>query len=339
MGNFKLKDNSKLDCRKKVVQMRLSGQTYNSIKKKTGKSKSYVQRWISRFKNNGSVFNLKRKIKPRKVFEPIKKKIVKLVRNNNRNSCRTLSKKLNADGINISKTTVNEVLRSEGFKNVKPKKKPALTEIQKKNRLKFANQYKTKNLTFWKKCIFSDESPFEEGGNCQKVWIKKDDPTPICPTKKFPLKIQVWGAFGWKNKSPLFLIEKGKRLDSTDYQNILSSTLIPNLQNLSFKNPILLQDGAPCHTSKSTCNFLKSNNIKTIPTWPSQSPDLNVIENLWGIIKRNIDLSNVSSSQEIFEIVKKEWDMIPQSQIQNLIKSMEKRLKAVISVKGGNTKY
>jgi transposase len=339
MQKTKVKDSDNLENRKKVVEMRLSGETYATIKKKTGKAKSYVQRWIARFKKNWSVFNLKRKNQPRKIFTTTQKKVLKLVRNNNRYSCRNLSKKLKKDGINISKSKVHQILQKNAFRNVKPKKKPDLTEEHKKNRLNFAKIYKTKNLSFWKRVIFSDESPFEQGGNCQKIWVEKGSQTPICPTKKFPVKIQVWGAIGWKGKSPLFLIEEGKMLNSESYQKILSSTLISNLQNLSSKNPILVQDGASCHTSKSTINFLKQNKIKTISNWPAQSPDLNVIENLWSIIKRNIDLSKASTSQQIFQIVKKEWEAVPQQQIQNLIQSMERRMQAVIDAKGENTKY
>lgn len=339
MPKTEIKAHIKPEMRKKVVQMRLSGQTYKSIRKETGKSKSYVQRWVSRFKETGSLSDLKRKSKPTKVCGPIQKKILKLVRTNNRYSCRNLSNKLKAKTIHISKSTVHRVLQNKGFRNVKPKSKPKLTETQRKNRLEFAKKYKTKDSRYWKRVIFSDESVFEQGGNSQKVWVESGLPTPICETKNFNAKIQVWGAIGWKSKSPLFLIEQGNRLNAINYQEILRSTLIPNLQNISCKSQILLQDGASCHTARSTGNFLKQNKVETISPWPAQSPDLNVIENVWSLIKRRIDLTTVSTTEEIFEIVKKEWEAIPQSTIQKLIESMQRRIEAVISAKGGNTKY
>ena len=128
-------------------------------------------------------------------------------------------------------------------------------------------------------------------------------------------------------------------LKSDDYQNILKIALLPYLDKLAYKNPLFLQDGATCHTSASTKKFLEENKINLISNYPPQSPDLNVIENVWSMIKRKIDLNKASTNEEIFDIVKKEWDSIPQCEIQKLIDSMERRIKSVISAKGGNTKY
>ncbi|KAI4895268.1 hypothetical protein NFI96_011739 [Prochilodus magdalenae] len=72
--------------------------------------------------------------------------------------------------------------------------------------------------------------------------------------------------------------------------------------------------------------------------WPSQSRDLNIIENLWCHLKRAVHARKPSDLNELEMFCKEEWSKIPSATIQTLIRSYRKRLEAVISAKGGSTK-
>ena len=82
----------------------------------------------------------------------------------------------------------------------------------------------------------------------------------------------IWGAINGDGRK--ILIRCPDRLDSNKYQDVLNQGR-PSIYSME---NIFMQDGASCHTSKSTIEYLERNHIIYLSDWPSLSPDLNLIE-------------------------------------------------------------
>jgi hypothetical protein len=75
--------------------------------------------------------------------------------------------------------------------------------------------------------------------------------------------------------------------------------------------------------------------------WPSLSPDLNPIENLWGLLARKV-YANGRQFHTIAELktaITQSWAEITIAERRPLVESMPNRLFEVIRLNGAKTKY
>lgn len=153
--------------------------------------------------------------------------------------------------------------------------------------------------------------------------------------------VMVWGAFSQRGKLQLKFVTN--RMKSIDYQEVLRDHLLPFI----VEGEEFAQDNAPIHVSRTgprlqygTINWLVDHNIAVLP-WPPHSPDLNPIENIWGIIVRRIYANNRQYSNviELKTAITQAWDEINRQTIDNLILSMDNRIFQLINRNGGHTDY
>lgn len=310
----------------KIAYFYALNNTYRSIAEKTSTSKTTVQRVINLMDSEEIeeiIYDFKTQLRHHFVlYKSLQDPFI---------TNKKISQNLSEYDFKMSESSVSRTLTELGIKSLFQRPKEKLNQNQKIYRLKFSIEIQKSEL-FLFPWSFSDESiiSLEPMKKKVKIFPLIDNPQYFFEKQGYPPHIMVWGCIAKNFKSPLIRIQ-GK-LNSTNYIQMLTDEKIIELLNGRFgeKGYVFQQDGAPAHRANKTREFLEDQVILLLGDlhWPENSPDLNVIEHLWGIIKAKIDLTKVSNLDELFIEAKRVWDEIPMEVINNLIDSFQDRIKA-----------
>ena len=191
--------------------------------------------------------------------------------------------------------------------------------------------------------VFSDESTISVLDDRVQTVRRRPgeefEPECLKKTIKHSQKIMVWGAISVHGTSRLKIVEG--MMNQLKFVDMLQNRLLPQTRDCFGENPwIFQQDSAPCHTAQSVKMWCRENDVKLLP-WPGNSPDMNPIEELWSILKNEIHKVPLTTKHALIERLIYVW--FHNDKIKNfcrtLITDMPKRVKALKTAKGRQSKY
>ena len=189
--------------------------------------------------------------------------------------------------------------------------------------------------------LWSDETKICLHGSDGRKWAWRRvgehlKPRHVKSTINHDYSVMVWGCFASNRVSQLNIVDG--TMDAKQYISILETSMVPSARELIGQNYVFQQDNDPKHTSKLAKTWFQKKNINVLE-WPSQSPDLNPIENLWSIFKNEIHKLNLTRKSQLVDEMEKAWKLLDSELCKRLVTSMRGRLREVIANKGLWTNY
>lgn len=306
------------------------GLSINDIAEKIGIHRNTVSKWIHRYKfaNDDGLKRKEGTGKNKKQNNNHDINVINIVLNNKYISLREILEALSKENINVSTYKIRKILADYGYVYGLPSRHVPLTEYNKQKRLEFAIRYMKID---WKKVIFTDECSIWKSLKQLKRWYNNDLGIDYDVVFKHSQKINIWGAISYNAVKKIHIFNEN--MDADIHIDILKKHFL-----CIYRNDMFFQyDNDPKHTASKSLKFIQKNKINTI-IFPSYSPDLNPIENIWSVLKT--ELHHHYQKNDTFEnIVTNAWNKIDHTIINNAIMTMENRLKKIIANKGDYIDY
>lgn len=241
----------------------------------------------------------------------------------------------------VHSSTVRRVLeRAPHLRYEREQRQPRLTQAHKNARLLWARSHMSW-ADQWRSIIWTDEKKFNLDGpdGFSYYWHDLRKEKRVFSRRNFGGgSVMVWSGFSSQGKLPISFING--RMDAQGYQAQLQEHLLPNAARIAGGHWILQQDNASIHTAISTSTWLRDQNV-SILEWPACSPDLNIMENMWGLLARKVYANgrHFGTVAELKNQIIASWNEIAEEHMQSLINSLPNRIFTLIQKSGGYTGY
>jgi len=293
--------------------------------KKLKISRGMVQYWINIYQETKTVDDTQVSGRPWATDDKDEKKIDSILSSGKPISTNKIASDLAKKGSNVSVRTIRRRLAQRKVTYGPAKVKPLMNPQSKIKRLHFAKENIDRD---WNNVIFTDEVTFSTYSYKRFLW-RLPGSKYVVRSVKHPAKLHGWGCLCSKGFGRLYLFTKNLNADMMT--EIYKKALIRSA-DMWFNETnewVLQEDNDPKHRSNKAKNWKLSENVHILD-WPSYSPDLNPIENVWGLLKAKIQENPVYDFISLVKRLKSEWKSLSNEYAQKLAESCSRIMQKVI---------
>lgn len=166
----------------------------------------------------------------------------------------------------------------------------------------------------WKRVVFTDESTLcSRWDYTRRVWrpdrCRYDPENAQQVDASGRTSVGLWGAVTHQGLAPLIRIDG--RFNGVAYKDLLLDNFLTYaLDSVFYDGAFVLQhDRSPVHRARVVTESLDDACIQTL-SWPPKVYDLNITENVWGLVKGRFSERNLrnQSAESLWEAANEEWE-------------------------------
>ena len=312
----------------------------SDICRRTYLSKRPVNRYKKKLRETASIADSPRSGRPPKITSRLRRQLAQIKRRIPREAAHTYATLIsNRNGYAISARSVERALHYMDYHWRLPGRKK-LTAAQKLQRIEYA---RTHLENAWDESWAFDECYFNLQRHSNRCWVsartEESFQQPKLTNSQEKISIGICFAISRGRKSALCFLPKNWK--AANLVKVFKETLLPSIgwpNRPSIKQRFIM-DNDGRHQSKNWKEFVAENRLQPFSPWPSNSPDLNPIENLFAWMKRYVEHKLPTNEHTLREAIIEAFNNIPLEHTVHLMDSMRTRLDQVLCCKGARTKY
>ena len=360
--------------RLRIVHLNAEGFTASSIAAKVGCSIKTVRFWVNRYRASGSAKSIPASGRPLLLSTAARKRAVQLLVDGVDGGAKFVARKLHSERLTAGLVSTGTVLRGakaqaleDGDQLICRRGRPPklLSGVNRAARVSFAHANRART---WSRVMFTDRCKFAfryPGAVVRSVrWMKRSKkhedgaPRPSKPsvynvyggvTRYGTTKLHVvTGTTGHKSDFKNKLGGDARNITQGEYAGVLTGTLLKEGQRIFSAQGLsrwtLQQDGDKAHGKATTVvdaynRKHRGSTVSLLSNWPSNSPDLSPIENVWAHVDREVAKLGCRTFAEFKDAIDFTFQNISRGMCENLFRSVPERLAECKRLDGYKTGY